>query len=110
MYSEERLERMAKLKIRKTFAAAVMGASAVLAVAAPAMADRQYVGGGAWDYGFAGLGSIVYSNYYHPSTNHGSSVVINDIVYRSNCEAPGVWSHVQQWSAVSGNKVYWRHC
>jgi lactococcin 972 family bacteriocin len=101
---------MTNLRIRKTFAAVVLGASAVTAVAAPAMADREFVGGGTWDHGFAGLGTIVYSNYYHPSTNHGSSVQVNGVVLRSACEGPNVWSHVQAYSAVSGNKVYWRYC
>ncbi|MGN9809587.1 lactococcin 972 family bacteriocin [Micromonospora sp. BQ11] len=108
--SPRRWRRKRLLRIRKTFAAVVIGASAVTAMAAPAMADRQYVGGGTWDYGFTGLGSIVYSNYYHPSTDHGSSVQVAGITYRSACVGPGTWSHVQKWSAVSGNRAFWRYC
>jgi lactococcin 972 family bacteriocin len=101
---------MTNLRIRKIVAAVAMGAGAAMAVAAPAMADREFVGGGTWDHGFAGLGTILYSNYFHPSVNHGSSVQVDGIVYRSACVGPNVWSHVQTGSAVSGNKVYWRYC
>ena len=100
---------MATLRIRKVLAAAAIGASAVTAVAAPAMAEREFVGGGTWDYGTAGLGTILYSNYYHPSNNHRSSVSVNDIVTRSPCTSPGDWSHAQDWKAVSGNKVFWNN-
>lgn len=98
---------MAKLTIRKPLSAVIIGASAVVAVAAPAMAAREYVGGGAWDHGLTGL--HVYSNYYHPDNNHRSSVEVNGLVTRSACTAPREWSHAKDWQAVSGNKAYWNN-
>ena len=98
---------MANLRIRKSFAAVVIGASAMTAMAAPAMADRQFVGGGTWDYGTNVFWT--WSNYYHQNNNHRSSVGVNGIIYRSACTSPGNWSHVQHTSAVSGNKAYWNN-
>ena len=66
---------MAKLRIRKSLAAVIISASAMVAVAAPALAERDFVGGGTWDHGLTGLD--VYSNYYHPNNDHRSSVVVN---------------------------------
>jgi lactococcin 972 family bacteriocin len=102
---------MAKLRVRKIFAAVVIGASAVTAVAVPAMAGRQNVGGGVLDSGHAGFGFIIYSNYYHPSTNHGSSVRVNAYIERSGCVGPGVWSHAQWATTPTANDAaFWRYC
>jgi lactococcin 972 family bacteriocin len=98
---------MAKLRIRKSLAAVIISASAMVAVAAPAMAAREFVGGGTWDHGLTGL--QVYSNYYHPNNDHRSSVAVNGIITRSACTSPGNWSHAQAWQAVSGNKAYWNN-
>lgn len=98
---------MAKLRIRKPMAAVIIGATAVVGVAVPAMATREYPGGGAWDYGTTGL--TVYSNYYHPNNCHRSSVSVNGFVTRSANTAPGQWSHAEDWQAVSGNKAYWNN-
>lgn len=97
---------MTKMRIRKIFAAVAIGASAMTAVAAPAMADRQYVGGGTWEYGNNGLD--VWSNYYHPNNNHRSSVSVNGTVGRSACTSPGNWSHASMRSSAFGeNRAYW---
>ena len=98
---------MAKLRIRKSLAAVIISASAMVAVAAPAMAEREFVGGGTWDHGLTSF--HVYSNYYHPDNDHRSSVKAGGIIYRSHCTSPGNWSHAQAWKAVSGNKAYWNN-
>lgn len=98
---------MAKLRIRKSLAAVIISASTMVAVAAPALAERDFVGGGTWDHGLTGLD--VYSNYYHPNNDHRSSVVVNGFIFRSACTSPGNWSHVQHSQAVSGNKAYWNN-
>ena len=97
---------MTTLRIRKSLAAVAIGASAMTAVAAPAVAVVQ-VGGGSWDYGVNAFWN--WSNYYHPNNNHRSSVETSGIVHRSACTSPGNWSHVQTVSALSGNSAYWNN-
>lgn len=71
----------------------------------------KYVGGGKWHYGTTGPkgGGVVYSDYYHRSKSHGSTVVNgNGYTVRSPTIAKGKWSHASA-SAVR-NKVdrsYW---
>jgi lactococcin 972 family bacteriocin len=93
------------MRVRKSVMAAVAGAIGVLAVASPALAAVQYVGGGEWRYGVT---DVNYSNYYHGSARHQSSVFNNlKGLVRSGCASGGSWSYATQAAATQGNKAYW---
>jgi len=75
--------------IRKALLAIAAGAIGALAVAAPALATTVSVGGGTWQYGVTVSN---YSNYYHGSKAHRSSVD-NSVagLVRSGCVSSGQW-------------------
>lgn len=75
----------------------VTGLAAVLmaiGAAAPALATVVNVGGGTWNYGVNNNGGEVWSNYYHPSLRHRSSVINGyGEYYNSGCVSSGTWSY-----------------
>ena len=91
--------------IRKALLAIAAGAIGALAVAAPALATTVSVGGGTWQYGVTVSN---YSNYYHGSKAHRSSVD-NSVagLVRSGCVSSGQWSYASEVAAASGNNAYW---
>jgi lactococcin 972 family bacteriocin len=90
---------------RRLLAAVIAGAAATVAVAGPALATTEYVGGGTWKYG---VYSLNWSDYHHPSKRHRSSVSSQMYgLVRSACENPGIWSHAVEPAAATGNKAYW---
>lgn len=70
------------------------------------------VGGGTWEYGTTGPngGGIVYSNYYHSKTTHGSSVRnANGRVARSPNVKKNKRSNAQTNTVVGKvDRAYWR--
>ncbi|MGN6238950.1 MAG: lactococcin 972 family bacteriocin [Cellulosimicrobium cellulans] len=59
-------------KLRKPVVAVALAVAAVAGGAGTAYATISYVGGGTWDHGVGG--GTVWSDYYHGSKCHGSSV------------------------------------
>lgn len=79
-----------------------------LGIAIPAFATVEYPAGGVWDYGTEN--GIVYSDYYHPTSWHKSSVKTSS-VFSSPCTAKGYWSKASandRWWAVDYS--YWSFC
>ncbi|GLZ39015.1 hypothetical protein Acsp05_26390 [Actinokineospora sp. NBRC 105648] len=60
------------MNAKKVVITGLAGLAMAAAGAGIAMADTAYVGGGTWDYGTGG--GRVWSNYYHGSNCHSSSV------------------------------------
>ncbi|BEL06157.1 hypothetical protein Q0Z83_043480 [Actinoplanes sichuanensis] len=94
-------------RMPKSLIAVLVGATAAVAVAVPAWATTEYVGGGTWAYG-VNFG-INRSEYWHPNNWHTSSVKSNGITSRSACTDPGLWSDAWRYAGVSGNKAYWNN-
>ena len=70
-----------------------------------ALATTKSVSGGTWTYG--ATGSINYSNYFHPSKKHRSSVQNCSGTYRSTDAAGGLTSRVSESVCLSGNQAYY---
>lgn len=70
----------------------------------------QHVDGGTWYYGTDW--SVVWSNFYHPTRCHGSSVRTYNglITVRSARTAPGRWSHAQVRRSTDTNEAYYWFC
>ncbi len=80
--------------VHKKLTAAAFGV--VLTVACTGAASGIAVGGGQWSYGTS-LAGVAYSNYYHPSNWHGSSVMVEADVVRSPCTAPKSTAKASKW-------------
>jgi lactococcin 972 family bacteriocin len=93
--------------MRKVALATAASLTAAVAVATPAMATMANVGGGTWWYGVQD--TVNYSDYYHPSNKHRSSVISDGILTRSSCTAPGDISYASTYAGFSGNKAYWNN-
>lgn len=95
------------MRIRsKGLAAGVLSASLVLGGASAALATVAYPPeGGTWEYGTSS--NVVYSNYYHATRSHGSSVKnCHGSLTRSPTVLKGAWSHAQRNDACSGEIDY----
>ncbi|MFF8998751.1 lactococcin 972 family bacteriocin [Streptomyces achromogenes] len=92
------------MKFKNVLRAGAAAGVLVVAGAVPALATTVSVGGGTWDYG-AGT-ATVWSDYYHPSTCHGSTSVGKTI--QSDTAPSGDWSITQVQAALSGNKTYYK--
>jgi hypothetical protein len=92
-------------------AAAVLVSAGVLLSASPAFATTQYPEGGTWNYGksyYSNGVQILYSEYYHPSNWHRSSIVPDDgRVYRSGDKAAGIWASVSKESYGANDSCYY---
>lgn len=68
------------------------------------------VAGGTWSYGTNSR--VVYSNFYHPSRYHGSSVRTYKglITIRSPKTAAGKWSYAQVRRSPSTNEAFYWFC
>lgn len=91
------------MKKKQGLRAAAAAGILVLVGATPALATIKHVGGGTWDYG-AGT-AVVWSDYYHDDTCHGSTSVGARI--DSDEAAAGSWSFTQAPVALSGNESYY---
>ncbi|MBB6174869.1 lactococcin 972 family bacteriocin [Nocardiopsis mwathae] len=93
----------------KRISIAVLMAAGIVVGTAGAAAAIEKVGGGKWDHGVSGLprSGPVWSNYYHPSTCHGSTAVGVTTVRASARQ--GLWSNATTLRAAGNNQTYWRN-
>lgn len=70
-----------------------------------ANAGTEYVGGGTWQYNADN--STNYSNYYHGSKLHRSSVQNRYGLVRSGDKPGGVWAMASQAVALTNNQAFW---
>ena len=95
------------MRIRRSIGTGLGALAIVAGAAVPALATVTYPGGGTWSYGTNS--TEVYSNYYHPSNNHRSSVINGYGEYLSSgCKSPGVWAYASE--RADPNRVdnaYW---
>lgn len=66
--------------------------------------------GGVWEYGVytPGGDDIVYSNYYHPTNWHRSSVTVSSgQVYRSVDQPKKVWAKISKVTGWSGRMAHY---
>lgn len=98
------------MNIKRTTASIAAGVVLALAVATPALATVQSVGGGTWDWGTPGGNN--WSHYYHRGVRHGSSVTGDVGLVRSGCGAAGTWTYTwardTNWLRI--DRAYWRYC
>lgn len=78
------------MKLKKVIASLAVSIAVLGAGATSVFATTEYVGGGTWNYGTND--TTVWSNYYHGSKIHRSSV-IGAYYYNSGWKSPGVWSY-----------------
>ncbi|QJW35926.1 lactococcin 972 family bacteriocin [Cellulosimicrobium protaetiae] len=100
-------------RVRRAFIGAALSVGIVAAGATAAYATRVSAGGGTWDYGVTSLtASYNWSDYYHGSRSHGSSVTGDDGLDRSPCRSRGTWSYSSAWDSnpFRVDKAYWRYC
>lgn len=92
---------MKRAAIATLVAAGIAGGAAGVASAA-----TVNIGGGTWTYG---VGANVYSNYYHGSVCHGSSVQGRYYASSGNTRA-GVWARASAPSRPNvADQAYWRN-
>lgn len=99
------------MKLRaKASIAAVIAAALAMSGSMAANATIEYPGGGKWWYGVyePANTTYVYSDYYHPTKKHRSSVQVhNGTIYRSTDAKAGATSKVERSTSYGGNKAYW---
>jgi lactococcin 972 family bacteriocin len=83
----------------------VTAAGLVGGTAFSAFATTKHVSGGTWVYD-AGS-STNYSNFYHPTKLHRSSVENCYGLVRSADRAGGFWSYAAEPVCLSGNQAYY---
>ncbi|MER6250525.1 lactococcin 972 family bacteriocin [Streptomyces sp. NPDC001584] len=76
----------------------------VVAAATPALAASVKTGGGTWNYGVSG--GYVWSNYYHETACHSSSVQ-GDYYSSSGNVGAAAWSQASATDKWSGNQSWW---
>ncbi|MCU1526698.1 MAG: hypothetical protein JWP75_461 [Frondihabitans sp.] len=78
----------------------------VLPDSATAPKTVTFPGGGTWDYG---TNAGTYSNYFHKSKKHATSVVNGNATYASSGTArANAWSKVSIFHTWTGNKAFYR--
>lgn len=100
------------MKVKKVGIGVLLGASLAVGGATAAYATTNYPAqGGTWTYGLsAGLISP-YSNYWHGSRCHGSTVSTDWASSRSIDVRAGQTSHAQaSGNALTHNNYYFRVC
>ncbi|MBW3086742.1 hypothetical protein KEM60_02971 [Austwickia sp. TVS 96-490-7B] len=95
--------------MRKSLAATALALTILSATGATAAYADAQVDGGLWDYGHNY--KDVWSNYWHPSKSHGSSVIKNGQKFDSGCVGANVRSYASTganwWDSVA---EYYRFC
>ncbi|MEU3183818.1 lactococcin 972 family bacteriocin [Streptomyces sp. NPDC006923] len=94
------------VRIKRGIKLAIAAGALVVGTAAPALATVVGVGGGTWDYGADA--TWTWSDYYHGSKCHGSSVQGKNY-YTSGDTAAGAWANAGAPAKLSGNQAYWRN-
>ncbi len=93
------------MKKKKVFRSMLLAGMLSLIVASTAFAALA-IDGGTWDYGYKNYYMTVYSNYYHPTLLHGSSV--KGAWFDSDYNVPrGLISSASADAAFSGNHCYY---
>lgn len=82
-----------------------LSAAVTLGAVSPASAVKEKVGGGSWEHGFSGV--MVYSNYYHSTKTHRSSVTTQFDYYSSGWKSAGLVSYASLQSSLQGNQANW---
>lgn len=88
-----------------SLAVTALAATAVLGAGGAANATTQWPEGGTWIYD--ATGTTNYSNYYHSSAKHRSSVSNRLGTVRSADAARGYWSYASQTVYTYGNNAYY---
>lgn len=99
-------------KIAKSVGTALLALGLAAGTAGTAMAAVVSAGGGTWDYGIQNLlPGMNWSNYYHSSRAHGSSVEGDVGLVRSPNMAAGYWSYASAWDSniFRIDRAYWRY-
>ena len=99
-------------KAAKSLGVALLALGLTAGTAGTAMAVVASAGGGTWDYGIANLlPGTNWSNYYHGSRAHGSSVEGDAGLVRSPNVAAGRWSYASAWDSnpFRIDHAYWRY-
>ncbi|MBB4071312.1 lactococcin 972 family bacteriocin [Canibacter oris] len=97
---------------KKMIPTVLVSVGLVFAGAAAANAVVTYPAeGGTWDYGVDS--STIWSNYYHSTRSHGSSVRnCHGSLTRSPNVGPGHWSHATRYDGCTGwfktDQAYYR--
>lgn len=92
---------MKKLLISTLLGAMLLGAGATTTVLA------VNVGGGEWNYGVGWSGTFGYSDYYHGSRNHTSSVGRSAEDMNRAYGAAGNWSNATYMKIPPTGLTYW---
>lgn len=77
-------------------ATVVAGVGFAVGVAVPAFATVTPAGGGTWSYGITASGTVVYSNYIHPSVTHRASTINYWGEYSCHDNTKGKWANDSQ--------------
>jgi lactococcin 972 family bacteriocin len=88
---------------RNVVKATLASAALILCAAAPAAAVTVDVGGGKWTYNQGA--NTAWSNYFHGSNKHASSVKIGANVFKSGCTSADVWSLAS--GGKNGGSISW---
>ncbi|MBC3185963.1 lactococcin 972 family bacteriocin [Corynebacterium sp. zg-331] len=95
-------------KLSRSLAATALSGALVAGGAAAALAIQVNVDGGTWSYGINS--THVYSNYYHPTTKHGSTAV-GTFTADSGCQDPNLWAKASAPKrSYAVDKSYYRFC
>ncbi|WP_125773391.1 lactococcin 972 family bacteriocin [Antribacter gilvus] len=97
---------MNRTTFRRTLASTAVAATLIAGGTTVAVAAVTYVGGGTWERGSS---TTVWSNYFHGTRCHGSSV--QGTYYDSDSRPAGQWtlaSAPTRWWAV--DNAYWGYC
>lgn len=94
-----------KKKLASAGGAIVLASALVLGSSVAASATTENVGGGTWVYNADNASN--YSNYYHGSSKHRSSVQNRYGLVRSGDKPGGQWAYASQPVAITNNQAFW---
>ncbi|SDW06852.1 bacteriocin, lactococcin 972 family [Marininema mesophilum] len=94
------------MKIKKSVATLVLCGALFTVGATAAFAKMAYPGGGTWNYGENS--SYVYSNYYHKTKTHKSSVKGPGYYVTSGWKSKDVWTFaLHKQKKGYADRTYW---
>ncbi|MDO5066682.1 MAG: lactococcin 972 family bacteriocin [Propionibacteriaceae bacterium] len=100
-----------KKSIEAVKKAVVVAVVIVMTSAGAAFAVTRHVAGGTWDYGTNIALGVAWSNFWHPSKNHASSVRIGANVYSSPCVGARQNAYAERWRPpFTSAGYYYRFC
>lgn len=101
------------MNVKGVIATTLLAGTLAVGGASAAQATTEWPNvGGRWDYGYSLLGRAINSDYFHNGRCHGSTVVSDDRVNRSQDIVAGRTAHaglgwVDPWE---GKEYYYRVC